>query len=235
MEWYDLPRLEKVNKRLETQKVNNSIESINLEYGIQLYRNAISKENCKKVIDLLEGEVAKGLPNLHWHGAHVNGPAGHIAHVRNCYDIKFKKTELGHYFPKTQELEEAYDIVDKGINDSLRHYERLWNFNIQYKEAFNFVKYLSGEYFKLHADHGPFYTCTVSAVVYLNDDYQGGEIEFPRHNLVVKPQAGDIILFPSNFVYEHASLNVSEGIKYSVVVMMDYNDKYHADKSEHKY
>jgi predicted 2-oxoglutarate/Fe(II)-dependent dioxygenase YbiX len=75
----------------------------------------------------------------------------------------------------------------------------------------------------------------VSAVVYLNDDYDGGEIEFPRHNLTLKPKAGDIILFPSNFVYEHASLNISSGTKYSVVIMMDYNDLYHKEEVGEKY
>jgi predicted 2-oxoglutarate/Fe(II)-dependent dioxygenase YbiX len=126
-------------------------------------------------------------------------------------------------------------MVNDRLNVALQHYERLWHFSIKYKEAFNFVKYMPGEFFKIHADHGPFYTCTVSAIVYLNDDYEGGELEFPRHGLTVKPKAGDIMLFPSNYVYEHASLNISSGIKYAVVIMMDYNDLYHKSESSGGY
>jgi predicted 2-oxoglutarate/Fe(II)-dependent dioxygenase YbiX len=235
MEWYDLPREEKINKRLEDSFVDQNTKAINLEYGIQLYKNAISKEECKKIIDLIEGEVAKNLPKLAWNGAHVNGPAEHglkgapVGHARNCYDIKFKKEALGSFYPKTKELETAYDLVDQGLTKCVKHYEKIWNIGISYKEAFNFVKYLPGEYFKIHTDHGPYYTCTLSAVIYLNDDYVGGELDFTRHNITLKPDAGDIILFPSNFVYEHASLNVSSGTKYSVVVMMDYNDRFHSD------
>ena len=105
---------------------------------------------------------------------------------------------------------------------------------MHYKEAFNFVKYLPGKFFKIHGDHGPYYVCTISAVIYLNDDYEGGEIEFTRHGLVVKPEAGDIIVFPSNFVYEHSSLEVISGTKYSVVVMTDYNDMHHQIVPNHE-
>ena len=228
MEWYDLPRIEKTNSRLETTSINGNIEVQNIDYGINLYRNAISEEDCKKIIDLLEAEISLGKRGISWHGATVNGET-RTSHARNCYDLKFKRDHVGKYIADSDALKECYDLVDVGLNKSLRHYESVWNFNINYKEAFNFVKYLPGEYFKIHGDHGPYYTCTVSAVVYLNGDYTGGEIEFPRHGLKIKPDAGDIVLFPSNFVYEHASCEVFDGIKYSVVIMTDYNDLHHKD------
>lgn len=33
---------------------------------------------------------------------------------------------------------------------------------------------------------------------YITDDYEGGHIEFPKHNLSIKPTAGSIIIFPSD-------------------------------------
>ncbi len=235
MEWYDLPRIEKTTARVEPKEIDESILVENLEYGINLYRNAISKEDCQRLINMLEEEISLDKRGIKWHGATVNAKAEPTSHARNCYDLKFKRDQVGKYIADSDVLRECYDIVDVGLNKSLRHYESVWNFNINYKEAFNFVKYLPGEFFKIHADHGPYYTCTVSAVVYLNDDYEGGEIEFPRHDLVLKPKAGDIILFPSNFVYEHASLNLLSGTKYSVVIMMDYNDLYHDKENGKKY
>jgi predicted 2-oxoglutarate/Fe(II)-dependent dioxygenase YbiX len=226
MEWYDLPRLEKTKTRLESEFIQDDIEVINLDYGIHLYRNAVNKDDCKTIIDLIENEISLGIPKIQWNEASVNGKE-RTTHARNCYDLKYKKEALGTYIPKNDALAKAHDMVNDRLNIALQHYERLWHFSIKYKEAFNFVKYMPGEYFKIHADHGPFYTCTVSAIVYLNDDYEGGELEFPRHGLIVKPKAGDIMLFPSNYVYEHASLNISSGIKYAVVIMMDYNDLYH--------
>jgi hypothetical protein len=226
MDWTTLPRLEKTNKRLDDQVVDESIVAKNLDYGIHLYKNAISKEDCKKIIDDLENEISLGIRGIQWSGAQVNDKEN-VDYVRNCVDLKYKKEDLGNYIPENEVLKKCHDIVEVGLDKCLRHYESLWHLKMQYKEAFNFVKYLPGKYFKIHGDHGPFYTCTVSAVVYLNDDYEGGEIEFIRQGLVVKPEVGDIVMFPSNFVYEHASLEVRSGIKYSVVIMTDYNDFYH--------
>ena len=49
----------------------------------------------------------------------------------------------------------------------------------------------------------------------------------PYQDIKFLPEAGDVIIHPSNFVYAHASLPVSEGVKYSAVTMYDYNDRNH--------
>jgi predicted 2-oxoglutarate/Fe(II)-dependent dioxygenase YbiX len=224
--WTDLPRTETTKKRLEDVTLPDGTVAINLDYGINLYRNAIKKNDCEYIINTLESEIAKNIPGIQWSGAQVN-ESQNVDDVRNCVDLKFKPENLGKHLPENQALRDIHFKVDKALDVCLNHYESLWHLKMHYKEAFNFVKYMPGKYFKIHGDHGPYYACTVSAVVYLNDDYEGGEIEFTRQGLVVKPQAGDIIMFPSNYVYEHASLEVFSGIKYSVVIMTDYNDLHH--------
>ena len=94
-------------------------------------------------------------------------------------------------------------------------------------EAINFVRYGECQHFAVHTDHGFSYTCTVSSVIYLNDDYEGGELYFPYLNITLKPEAGDIVMFPSTYIYAHASMPVKSGIKYSAVTMFDYNDNNH--------
>ncbi|NDB61871.1 2OG-Fe(II) oxygenase [bacterium] len=69
---------------------------------------------------------------------------------------------------------------------------------------------------------------TVSAVIYINDDYEGGEIQFPRlDGYTLTPKVGDIAIFPSNYIYEHASLPMKSGTKYCVVIMTDINELGH--------
>jgi hypothetical protein len=62
-------------------------------------------------------------------------------------------------------------------------------------------------------------------VAYVNDDYEGGELYFPRFNLTLKPKKGDVMVFPSTYIYEHASNNMISGTKYAIVIMTDYNDR----------
>jgi predicted 2-oxoglutarate/Fe(II)-dependent dioxygenase YbiX len=226
--WTELPREETTTNRLSEVVIENEIKVINLDYGINLYRNAIKKDECIDIINKLEGEISLGIPGIEWHGAQVNENQN-VDDVRNCVDLKYKRENLGVHIPFSQNLHDIHLSVEQSLDSCLRHYESLWHLKMHYKEAFNFIKYLPGKYFKIHGDHGPYYACTVSAVVYLNDDYQGGEIQFTRQGLTVKPQAGDIVVFPSNFVYEHASLEVFSGVKYSVVIMTDYNDMHHKD------
>lgn len=228
MNWTDLPRLEKSLNRLPEELIDNEVKAINLDYGIHLYRNAIKQDECSKIIQDLEDEMSLGIPGIEWSGAKVNDQEDH-SYVRNCVDLRFKKKDLGKTLPENQTLFDIHTKIENALDQCLIHYGRLWNLHIDYKEAFNFVKYNPGKYFKVHSDHGPYYTCTISAVIYLNDNFEGGELEFVRQGVVIKPQAGDIVLFPSNFVYEHASLEVKSGTKYSVVVMTDYNDLYHKD------
>lgn len=53
-----------------------------------------------------------------------------------------------------------------------------------------------------------------SFVTYLNDDYDGGEINFPNQNVTIKPKSGSLVMFPSQKPYIHESKPVLSGVKY---------------------
>jgi hypothetical protein len=44
-----------------------------------------------------------------------------------------------------------------------------------------------------------------SILVYFNDDYIGGEIEFTKLGIKIKPSAGSILIFPSGDPYSHTA------------------------------
>jgi hypothetical protein len=53
-----------------------------------------------------------------------------------------------------------------------------------------------------------------SLVAYINDDYEGGEISFPNHNVSIKPKAGSLIMFPSQEPYIHEVKPITSGTRY---------------------
>lgn len=55
---------------------------------------------------------------------------------------------------------------------------------------------------------------TISIVLYLNEDYEGGNICFPEQGLDIKPKAGSMIIFPSYPPYYHDPKPVTKGTKY---------------------
>lgn len=83
------------------------------------------------------------------------------------------------------------------------------------QDQFGINKYNQGSLMGPHADqYDGNMTLKYSLVTYLNDDYEGGEIEFPNQNVKIKPSAGSIIIFPSAVPYLHQSNEIIKGQKY---------------------
>ena len=54
----------------------------------------------------------------------------------------------------------------------------------------------------------------LSVVLYINDNYDGGELYFKGQEVLIKPTAGSLIAFPSVDPYYHQSMVVTKGLKY---------------------
>jgi predicted 2-oxoglutarate/Fe(II)-dependent dioxygenase YbiX len=197
----------------------------NAKFGIYLYRNAIPRD--LNIPERLEATIGNSTHELFkWSDATV-GYSVKKPDYRNCMNLKINPTHWQHLTSEFEEIKKCYEDIESRLKICLTHYESMYNFKMEYMEAINFVRYTPGQHFAVHTDHGFSYTCTLSSVMYLNDDYNGGEIWFPYLNIKFKPEAGDIIFFPSTFIYAHASEKVTSGTKYSAVTMFDYNDNNH--------
>ena len=56
----------------------------------------------------------------------------------------------------------------------------------------------------------------MSAVLYLNDDYSGGELSFVKQKIKIKPKAGSVVVFPSTEKFTHYVNKVTSGMKFFV-------------------
>lgn len=55
----------------------------------------------------------------------------------------------------------------------------------------------------------------IATLIYINDDYEGGEIYFPELDIVIKPQEGDLVCFPDTPDFVHGVKPISKGIRYT--------------------
>jgi predicted 2-oxoglutarate/Fe(II)-dependent dioxygenase YbiX len=83
-------------------------------------------------------------------------------------------------------------------------------------------KWYPGEYQDIHADGetaggwpGYNYIVDYGSIIYLNDDYEGGELFFPKYDIFIKPKPGTLIFFPSTNMYTHGVTEVKSGIRYT--------------------
>ena len=83
------------------------------------------------------------------------------------------------------------------------------------------LKYEPGGFYTWHTDHCAAIPRTFSAILILNDDYEGGELCFREPNgeneIKIENKKGKLILWPSNFMYPHTVKPVTKGTRYSVV------------------
>ena len=203
-------------------------EKEDLGNGITCYRGVIKPE--LDLINRLENYLKPVGDNTGyaWQPAYV-GYQQLMPEYRDCVDFKFKKSDIEHDQSdiglKLQALwQDVYDAKLPAVEDYRKDYNIM---DLKYWEALNFIKYGPGQHFQEHHDHGFSYNCTVSLVAYINDDYEGGELAFRLQRLNIKPKAGDLYIFPSNFMYPHRAMPVHSGTKYSIVTMLDYSKKYH--------
>jgi hypothetical protein len=194
--------------------------------GVYIYRNALSKD--LDIVNRLENVILENNDEwFKWTTAMV-GYQQVMKDYRDCVDFKVGRKDVEEREKAANsDLKNIYNDIDDRLKACLKHYCSIYNLQMDFQEVVNFVRYGKDQHFQVHSDSGFSYVCTVSTVMYLNDDYEGGELWFPHLDYTYKPEAGDIVLFPSNFIYAHSSLPVKDGIKYAAVTMFDYNDKHH--------
>jgi len=108
---------------------------------------------------------------------------------------------------------ESFDPVEKD-------YMSEYGIFTDWHDIYGILKYGKGQQFTNHIDDHPSYHRRISTVYYLNDNYTGGEINFPRFGITFKPKANQMIVFPSTYVYNHSVSPVIEGERYAVVSWM---------------
>jgi hypothetical protein len=79
------------------------------------------------------------------------------------------------------------------------------------KRQIPLIRFEKGYSMNEHADT----TGDFAALYYINDDYEGGEINFMDHSLKIKPKANSLITFPSNSDYWHEVLENTGKERYS--------------------
>lgn len=120
--------------------------------------------------------------------------------------------------------------IGKHLHDSIfqTHEEvlkQIYSSTIKSVESPQFLRYDIGDEYKVHNDSEDLVGGKLKQVVerdisllyYLNDDYDGGELEFTKLQLTIKPKTGMLIAFPSYLEFEHRVHPVTKGTRYSIV------------------
>jgi hypothetical protein len=99
----------------------------------------------------------------------------------------------------------------------------------------NIKKLKSGESTEAHSDqHNSKCDCgwcidnkdkkfVYGVVIYLNNDYTGGEVRYTQKNIIHKPVAGSLLCHPASEEYEHEVLTVNFGERKYITFFLSLN------------
>jgi hypothetical protein len=126
------------------------------------------------------------------------------------------------------ELGDKQSIIDKWIADVF--YKLLAKHVGKKIRSFttpDLMRYTRGGYYKAHSDADIFdpkmgiwkkvLDRDYSLLLYLNNDFEGGAVRFEHFNYTYHPEKGDLLIFPSDYLYLHEALLVKSGVRYVIV------------------
>jgi len=159
----------------------------------------------KVIKNFISGEVCDFLINTDTSSFHVSG-VGYNNLTQQCNrHSKNRMVSLTEYG-----VSEIYEKCSKFTNTPLSHIEQL-----------SVVKYEEGGFFLDHKDADPSVPRQYTIILYLNDDYEGGETEFPLLKKKYKLKKGDALFFNNYDTYgniseqsTHRGNKVISGVKY---------------------
>jgi len=127
-----------------------------------------------------------------------------------------KQTDASKLGTSSERVQYIYATLRKALERAGRHYCQEQELEYFPPSPLSISKYVVGGAMGPHVDEYPGQTKepVMSGVMYLNDDCEGGELDFPVQGITIKPTAGSIVIFPSVEPFYHQSLEIKKGEKY---------------------
>lgn len=164
--------------------------------NIKIVKNFISDRECKLILDFLNNFLTPDEHPVQW-------------------DQNFEPTITRKTYPHVKLVDRYIPLVQDLL-------EKEYGFPVKNKNTF-VGRWDAGDKLDLHVDDlGTTNTNHMATLIYLNSDYEGGEIFFPTHNVSHKPQAGDLIMFPGNMHYAHEVKTITSGSRFSIPMWFEF-------------
>jgi len=185
--------------------------------GIVIYSNVI--DDSSSLVENIEEAVSASHGNIEWLVSYINvgGEAKQDLTIRDTYSISVPYEDKGIDGIRGYFNTSLREIFFESFNKIERDYQKEFKINFTKHDAYQILKYGVGQKFTNHIDDSEQNHRRISSIYYINDNYEGGEIVFPRFGITYKPAANEAIFFPSTYVYNHSVKPVISGTRYAVV------------------
>lgn len=179
-----------------------------LKSYVKIYSNWVDKISCKQIVNDLE--------KTDW--------GKHCFYINATNEFKSYDTDLDVTNNLPQWTEKVHGRIWSAIEQYLvKDFDFPWYKGWNGFNAVRYNRYKVGTEMRLHCDHihsifdGNRKGVPILTVLGgLNNDYEGGNLVM-WENEIIELKEGDIMVFPSNFLYPHKIMPVTKGVRYSYV------------------
>lgn len=129
---------------------------------------------------------------------------------------------------------DTYGILEMHAKAAKNVAEELFNCTLKFREP-SLVRYRAGMHQpEAHADKqnldGTFKEgmedWDLSIVLYFNDDFEGGDLVFPQHDIRIAPAPGRMIIYPGDDAYLHYVDHVIAGVRWACPLFFTVVNRY---------
>jgi predicted 2-oxoglutarate/Fe(II)-dependent dioxygenase YbiX len=181
--------------------------------GVLIIENYLAPEQCQAWRNYADGKLGSRLGVVDFQKSNARRTATMDSPGRVT-----EKVPLDDIFP---EVRSAFLQLYQSV--LAEHYR----VEFEWFERPQMLRYSPGGVYKRHADGDHWlkdekkwvrsHDRDYSVLLYLNDDFEGGSLHFPRLDFRFKPRTGMLVAFPSNYRYEHAAEETTSGQRYALV------------------
>lgn len=198
----------------------NNIEKEIIFPNINLYKN-----------NLLEDDFLDKLKNnneIKWKRS--ASPLG-VSISQQIKSSRYKRSHL----PSTKKQE---DVEIKNLSrkagysclPQIKDYLDQYNKNFSWVQQTFFIQYSKGDLIDHKTKNIDSSMSELCVILFLNDDYLGGEINFVNQDIKIKPEKNQMIIFPNNEKYPYDIEEIVSGTKYDYFAFLSkvgYGNPYH--------
>ena len=189
----------------------------NIEHYIFHKEHFLDEEYCKNCIK----ELDKNTWNKHeWYNNNTNASQ---SIQQNEPDFIFQSL----FSDKVAKINEF--IIQKLhpiLSEYIQYFKFNWFNDWEGYSSLKFIRYYPDQMMRKHCDHihalfdGERKGIPIPSIIgILNDNYEGGELIMLEDKKIDTKQ-GDLLIFPSNFLYPHEITPVTKGARYSYISWM---------------
>ena len=183
-----------------------------IENNIRIYDNAMSPEDCKKIIELFETNKdqiqAFNTGRKEYSEIDIDKFETPWSETKEKF-ISMMKTYMNKFMKDVKiQINDFPPIIDM---ENIRIKKYLPNDKDEFKTHVDVLRALIAKRFLVY-------------ILYLNDVEEGGETHLPKLNIKVKPKEGRLLMFPPFWTHPHAGLKPIKGTKYIIMSYLHYGD-----------